>query len=787
MVLSVFGLRNQARFDWSRSGFGYDYFRYNINYNGVGQGQADMKIDTDDPNPHIWTILQGWGEYEFTAKGCNSVLLGSDDCPQGWAAPVRLEFGPVPDVPDPGEPAVSGRIEVRWHELGASSGPLGKPIAEERVASDGSHHQDFERGEVATCPAMGETMVLAAYQRGSSIELNWGGTGLSYSEFTVTAELDGRPLEAQMFSTASWPQSFARADTGGGIYALVDPKDQGLYRFWVQPSQAPGVLSAGVAVQYVWLPLDALLSTPPADGSPAQAFATHQLRVSDIAGHYAITRPLRPTLGTEVRAGENETLQFFAHLRAVLEDPDFAVPGELPSRLLFSVQLRLLHRGQMGTDFHQVGIDREGDYDMAVKGLMTIAYRYRDVLSQDDLDFILDQLIPAQLHGRHDPDIEFWKAAFVLFHVAETENHILMIETSRYLVNQLLKDRTADAQYDNNTNGLTGWLLGYLQRLAKFDFMEFNSRIYQRLALHAILNLYEFARDEPIRTAAHIVLDYIAVKFSVSSNRHRRIGPFRRTPDNVNSTDSDHSALLLNAHGDQVAGFALMWTGPSDSRRQPTAWFPRLFEFHALIFGLSSYRPPTAAYQLLLDEQPAVQHRFYHGHPPRVTASPDDPDGGVEIYYQSPSFMLTVGGMVLNSGYGHDEFFGCVQCAKAQSTTLMPTRGVIAGSDPAGTPLAFGDLIRFDPFLDIDVGDVNVGVHLNFACGTNLQIPDLWLNRPSTVRNGAWTFLNLDVAEGGLERLGFYVALYRTEPADEVLGRRGGTSGDRCGDPTCLA
>jgi uncharacterized protein with LGFP repeats len=42
-LTSVYALRTDACFEWSRPGFDYDYFRYNINKDDVGLGQADFK------------------------------------------------------------------------------------------------------------------------------------------------------------------------------------------------------------------------------------------------------------------------------------------------------------------------------------------------------------------------------------------------------------------------------------------------------------------------------------------------------------------------------------------------------------------------------------------------------------------------------------------------------------------------------------------------------------------------------------------------------------------------
>ncbi|SKG69048.1 Uncharacterised protein [Mycobacteroides abscessus subsp. bolletii] len=150
--------------------------------------------------------------------------------------------------------------------------------------------------------------------------------------------------------------------------------------------------------------------------------------------------------------------------------------------------------------------------------------------------------------------------------------------------------------------------------------------------------------------------------------------------------------------------------------------------------------------------------------------------------------------MFLNSGYGFDEFdvdlFGITvvpweQCARAQAITLIPTRAFDLPADedhegrirPAAAPfrdLTFADLIRFEPFPDPwdaphpDSGvkpiSVNTGVHLGFACGANMRVPNKWLQLTDTQWEDNWLFLNLDQELRDYGSLGLYVALYRTTP-----------------------
>ncbi|WAZ26368.1 glycoside hydrolase [Streptomyces cinnabarinus] len=472
---------------------------------------------------------------------------------------------------------------------------------------------------------------------------------------------------------------------------------------------------------------DSYLDATALNGTPEAAYASHRERALGIARHYAHTHPLGDFDQADGREfDENVATALIAHLHAAAADPAFAAPGAEPSRTLIPKVLRRWHPGK-----GEVGTKR--DYDIALKGLMTAVCRYPDLFAAEDHDFILDTLIPGHMSGGHRPEIEIYEVTFLNIDVPETENHLLMIESCRYLYNQLLHDRNPEVQYDNEKNGLRDWLLGYLQRIAQHDFLEFNSRPYARLALHPLFNLYEFARDDRIRSAARILLDYTMVKYAVSSNRVRRVSPFRRQQHRINHTANDRNDLLSN-FGDQVTGMFAACTGFVDPAGNP-ARFPASLTDNALIAGTSSYRPPAAAYLIALDRTtPPALHRFFHGSRPRLTASPDDADGGLEIYYHSPSFLLTAGGNFLNSGYGNDEFDIGVnsweQTSRAQATTLIPT----------GADVAYADLIRFEPWPDLQLdpyavnrydpdedpfaermSSVNLGVHRGIMAGANLR------------------------------------------------------------------
>ncbi|MFJ5549434.1 hypothetical protein, partial [Streptomyces sp. NPDC093225] len=777
MVVSVFRLRNEACFEWSRPHFEHDYFRYDISYDQVSQGQAAMQHRSRERGRvRIWARLQGFGEYAFTVKSCTEPTLGSDAC-KDWSVPVRAHLALSAETPDPGGPHVSGVIAERWHELGAWAGPLGKPVGAEDLNPDGGiRNQEFEYGRIFTAPAFGPGMVIAAYQRCNFIEVNWGGSDTAFNEFRVEVNHNGTKILEEVVEAGPLPDEWARPGTGCGQFRLPDPPGTGFYTFRVHPNITSSFLPdppfegspyGSTPEIGIWFERrDAedhiTIDVPALDGTPAAAYASQGSRVNCIARYIARVNPLLVGHGRSVVVDEDSTMALVAHLQALADDPDFRVPGELPDHVLAHVFLRQLDRGDalVGTTVPGAGPwSRKGDYDMALKGLMVIACRYRNLLTAEELEYILLRFVPPELAGPVD---RIMHSLIYVEVIPETENHLLMIESTRYLVNQLLFELLGDPRFDNVANGVEAWLLDYLHTIAKHDFLEFNARPYQRMSLHALFNLHEFAKEgSAIKAAAQILLDYVFVKFAVSSDRGRRVAPFRRLHENLNRPDEDRfNQLVRTDRGDQVAEFSAAYTGPIDRDGKPEGKFVKEWTFVPLISGLAAYRPPPAAYVLAMTPPPTpMQHRIYHGVRPEVYEADELADGGVEIYYRSPSFLLAAGGMFLNSGYGWDDnpVTHYKDVAVAQATTLIPTR-----TDPT-----FVELIRFERYFSGGVlgrYSVNTAVHRGFACGANLAIPRWYLSQLSEAElQGNWAFIDLgpNAPDAG-HRLGLYVAAYRT-------------------------
>lgn len=139
----------------------------------------------------------------------------------------------------------------------------------------------------------------------------------------------------------------------------------------------------------------------------------------------------------------------------------------------------------------------------------------------------------------------------------ETENHVLMEETTRYITNQLIMRQeglTDDdlLEYDNSLNGFNEWMLEHLQQFFINYFYEYNSKPYQSYTLMAIENLFAFAEDASVKLAAEMLLDLLTSVFAIQSNGLRRIVPFRRQDEyekesKITRKDGESSRMALLA------------------------------------------------------------------------------------------------------------------------------------------------------------------------------------------------------------------------------------------------
>jgi hypothetical protein len=296
--------------------------------------------------------------------------------------------------------------------------------------------------------------------------------------------------------------------------------------------------------------------------------------------------------------------------------------------------------------------------------------------------------------GLEDPLANLVNAPFD-FRIPETENHRLMIESSRYLTNAaIIRHLTRKGGHDNldeireQQKEVREWLLKDLQRITLHDFDEYNSRPYTRLSLEAIQNLHDFANDgthdgDPqMQTAARIVLDLSSAKFATGSNRGRRIVPYRRLAESDGSEEperhlyhvgrgADHEVNRAHVLAGQTQPMERVEKGPTEAEPDAAevrfgAEIPIDIAANMVNTATSTYRLPVpimeVATERILPFEQVVKH------------------AGVEVYYSHPAYTMSLGGVRRDAALS--VLFGAKENANdrgiAMPSNLIPTmRGTL--------------------------------------------------------------------------------------------------------------
>ena len=160
--------------------------------------------------------------------------------------------------------------------------------------------------------------------------------------------------------------------------------------------------------------------------------------------------------------------------------------------------------GFLGTSLPVPGYD-DGDFDMALLGCMSLLGLFQDdpvLLTDRTLLHLVTRVV--RLWGQSS------KRYFDVFFVSvpETENHLFMIESTRFLTNQLIWENVrgleplaalrdtltrAGVVLDNRRGDLRSHLLKVMHQAMCKGFFEFNAQIYQRFTVHALDNLHSFS------------------------------------------------------------------------------------------------------------------------------------------------------------------------------------------------------------------------------------------------------------------------------------------------------
>jgi hypothetical protein len=693
-------------------------------------------------------------------------------------AVLPLEFPrPVAAQPPKEDFPVGGLIGEKYKKLNGAKGPLGRPTSKEMDSKEGrkGRYQTFEHGAIGWSPATGPKSLQVLYLKGNELVFEWGDTSPHKHEFfLVRCDLNGNNVLQEEVKGRTGGRWSTRVG-GGGRYRLVV---EGGEKPLVGKAKFPQGWSNPLYVNYTPPSPDYKRYRPrvkePAPAGPQLGTVSVKhippaTSVADAKAHFdrrtAAAVLYNASLPLPNTTFKNE-MNFGAIALAKLAYPDYfqsdRVPGsKKPARDEVIEMLRRLKVGSKSGTSNDSFPKRTGEYDVALTMLVSILYKYYDVLPPDVQNHILDGLLNKR--GPFDPDD---LRPFKPLAVPETENHVMMIESARYLTNQLLYKRTGDPKYDNARNGMDEWMLKHLQQFLKTDFIEYNARPYQNYTLSALLNLYSYTSDRQpssarVKTAAHMVLDYVMAKTAVSSSDSRRSVPYRRklsynTPHFLNDHYDPQNAfsMLLAGTTDMVSGDMVDAKGKIVNKKGD---LPGNFAWQMQWAGLSDYRLPDVILDLMVNRSHRVFFQRFHHH-------------AEEAYAGSPSYLISAGGHYATFAYKFVETGKQDDIGLALPTTFMPT----------GQGTTRNNLIRFEGAKENDKRS-NMGVAPDFACGLNPVIPELYRaaavavddngrRTPGNLTIGPWTFLDqsdpsrqINRYAAGLPKRGYYLAVYRRD------------------------
>ena len=311
-------------------------------------------------------------------------------------------------------------------------------------------------------------------------------------------------------------------------------------------------------------------------------------------------------------------------LVSVREGKRMLSPHAAVARLLLGSDVEEVNRGLLSArPWADSGstwpLHPSGDYDFAEIGFIQLLYTFRDRpdrLYPETARHIADTLL-IEDGNRPRPH-----APRTLGLVRDTENHILMRESTRYLRNQWYHERGTPEERDNpkfdtRSNGLDTWMVGCLAEIQSAGFYEFNSIPYLTFSMRALLNLDAFASNREVALAARRLIDAVNWQYALGSLDLRRCVPFRRQ-----ARRASHTGLQADRH----TPFMALWTDG------PTA--PPVSLREETIASVLPYRLPETVREWALEKPRPYFVKFGHG-----------PNASPEIFSGGPGYLISAGGV----------------------------------------------------------------------------------------------------------------------------------------------
>lgn len=336
--------------------------------------------------------------------------------------------------------------------------------------------------------------------------------------------------------------------------------------------------------------------------------------------------------------------------------------------------------------------DKPGDYDFTLKESSALIYAFKDrpdiltndmvwaLVSQNASTWLYDSRSMSQTSGIpwadqnigvgllvpkakvFTTDLAGGFSNSVYVTLSETENHIMMIYSWKYLINNYVRWvaglPSSDPRYDSRivavfndnpsryTNGdaLNDFVLKIIGRIMHRGAFETDAKAYSSLTFSALMNFYSYAAKlfptdancNKVRLSAQNSLDYLSANFAFQSLEGKRNAPMRRNWDYKTRVGPYANDYLLNIIGMLSGGYVFDDTNgesdltpgyapPSDVYKKPYHFSNLDIEVggnyqqagFALWAALGEYRIPRAIEDFLLNKYNGWyvknQSNFYKG------------------------------------------------------------------------------------------------------------------------------------------------------------------------------
>lgn len=353
--------------------------------------------------------------------------------------------------------------------------------------------------------------------------------------------------------------------------------------------------------------------------------------------------------------------------------------------------------------------------------------------------------------------------AVAFLRIPETENHLMQINSAKFLINQMLLEQIGtggDAHHlPQDQDSTREWLLRKMQSMVQRDFVEFNAMPYQRYTLGSIMNLHDFSHDPIVKAGAQAALEYYMVKYAIGSSELRRYSPFRRRAENLMCYVADGvcdnkgpARTVFDMTSGANHATALMqffvgpsWSLPADALANDQSRLASQSSASEMHFpATSSFRPQALTVEIALNKSIPYLQRI------RLR------DGGAEVSWSGPSVLIGGGGVVTD--HANPPFLAGIDVPGFLTSALSPDgdsdRGaawpiVLVPHGHAADFMYFKDWIHFNGER-VDVAkqsafmyDHNLCIWKGFACGIDLVLPDtLTACLGGIPAAGGWMFID---------------------------------------------